>query len=101
MRFPSPLRPGDRIGVTAPSAGVAPAMRPRLEVAVRALEERGFEVVRGDCLGGDGVVSAPKAARAAELTAMLADPAIRAVVPPWGGEMSIDLLDLVDWAGLA
>src|SRR3954468_23135242 len=101
MRYPSPLRPGDRIGVTAPSAGVAPAMWPRLEVAVRSLEERGFEVVLGDCLGIDGVVSAPRAERAAELTAMLGDPAIRAVVPPWGGEMSIDLLDLVDWAGLA
>jgi muramoyltetrapeptide carboxypeptidase LdcA involved in peptidoglycan recycling len=101
MRFPRPLQPGDRIGVTAPSAGVGPALRPRLEVAVRSLEERGYEVVLGDCLGADRVVSAPKAERAAELTAMLADPSIRAVVPPWGGEMAIDLLDLLDWSRLA
>lgn len=101
MRFPSPLQPGDRIGVTAPSAGIAPALRPRLEVAVRSLEERGYEVVLGDCLGADGVVSAPRAARAAELTAMLSDPSIRAVVPPWGGELAIDLLGALDWSALA
>ena len=51
--------------------------RPRLDVAVRSLEERGYDVVLGECLGADGVVSAPKEQRAAELTAMLSDPAIR------------------------
>jgi muramoyltetrapeptide carboxypeptidase len=101
LRFPRPLQPGDTIGVTAPSAGVDPAMRPRLDVAVRSLEERGFEVVLGDCLGIDGVTSAPRERRAGELTAMLADPAIRAVVPPWGGELAIDLLDRVGWSELA
>lgn len=101
LHFPRPLRPGDRIGVTAPSSGIAPSYRPRLEAAVRSLEERGLEVVLGDCLGADGVVSAPKEQRAAELTAMLADPAIRAVVPPWGGELAIDLLDRLGWEELA
>ncbi|WP_238694340.1 S66 family peptidase [Nocardioides daphniae] len=28
---------------------------------------------------------------------MLADPAIRCVLPPWGGETAIDLVDLLDW----
>ena len=32
---------------------------------------------------------------------MLCDPDIAAVVPPWGGEMEIDLLDQLDWAALA
>jgi len=32
IRYPAPLRAGDRIGVTAPSSGVPPALRPRLEV---------------------------------------------------------------------
>jgi muramoyltetrapeptide carboxypeptidase LdcA involved in peptidoglycan recycling len=27
---------------------------------------------------------------------MLTDPAIRAIVPPWGGEIAIDLLPLLD-----
>lgn len=46
---------------------------------------------------GAGHVSAPAAERARELTAMLTDPNIRAVVPPWGGETAIDLLPLLDW----
>lgn len=32
---------------------------------------------------------------------MLTDPAIRAVVPPWGGETAIDLLPLLDWAAIS
>ncbi len=54
-------------------------------------------VVVGACLDGSGHVSAPAAERAAELTAVLTDPTIRAVVPPWGGETAIDLIPLLDW----
>jgi muramoyltetrapeptide carboxypeptidase LdcA involved in peptidoglycan recycling len=32
---------------------------------------------------------------------MLCDPTIRAVVPPWGGELGIDVLDQLDWDALA
>ncbi len=99
--FPRPLRPGDRIGVTAPSSGVEEPLRPRMQAGIEALERRGYDVVLGDCLDGTGPTSAPKAQRAAELTAMLADPAIAAVVPPWGGVLAIDVLDQVDWAELA
>ncbi|WP_193609211.1 S66 family peptidase [Nocardioides lijunqiniae] len=101
MRFPPPLRPGDRIGVTAPSSGVGPDLQPRLDVAVAYLRQRGYDVVVGECMSAEGVTSAPKAARAAELTAMLTDPAIAAVVPPWGGELAIDLLDELDWDALS
>lgn len=103
MRFPQPLRPGDRIGVTAPSSGVDDRLRARFDVAVEHLRSRGYDVVLGQCLSGDGdgAVSAPKEERAAELTSMLADVDIRAVVPPWGGETAIDLLDQLDWDALA
>jgi muramoyltetrapeptide carboxypeptidase len=101
MRYPSPLRPGDLIAVTSPSSGVAPDMRARLDFAVRTLRDRGYEVAVGACMAGSGHVSAPAAERARELTAMLTDPAVRAVVPPWGGELAIDLLPLLDWDALA
>ncbi|MFJ8691449.1 S66 family peptidase [Streptomyces roseolilacinus] len=97
LRHPRPLRPGDRIAVTSPSSGVPEELRARLDVAVRAVEARGYEVVVGACMDGSGHVSAPAADRAAELTAMLTDPDVRAVVPPWGGETAIDLLPLLDW----
>ncbi|SDI72736.1 Muramoyltetrapeptide carboxypeptidase LdcA (peptidoglycan recycling) [Actinokineospora alba] len=97
MRFPAPLKAGDRIGVTSPSSGVDADLLPRLEFAVEVVETRGYEVVVGECMDGAGHISAPAADRARELTAMLTDPDIRAVVPPWGGELAIDLLPLLDW----
>lgn len=97
VRYPEPLRPGDRIGVTSPSSGVPSALRPRLDVAVRTVKERGYDVVVGECMDGSTHTSAPAAERAAELMAMLTDPTIRAIVPPWGGETAIDLLPLLDW----
>lgn len=98
IRFPQPLRPGDRIGVTSSSSGVPQALSRRLEFAVGWLQNRGFEVAVGECMDGDSShLSAPAVERADELQRMLTDPTIRAVVPPWGGETAIDLLDLLDW----
>ncbi len=102
VRFPRPLRPGDTIGVTAPSSGVQPPLLARLDVACEHLRRRGYEVRRGAVLETpDGGVAAPAAQRAAELTAMLCDPDVRAVVPPWGGELAIQVLDHLDWDALA
>jgi muramoyltetrapeptide carboxypeptidase LdcA involved in peptidoglycan recycling len=101
LRFPRPLKPGDRVAVTSPSDGVTAAHRGRLDVAVRDLEARGYEVIVGACMEGAAHVSAPVAERAAELTDMLTDPAVRAVVPPWGGELAIELLAHLDWERLA
>jgi muramoyltetrapeptide carboxypeptidase len=101
VRFPRPLAPGDRIAVTSPSSGVQEPLRPRLEVALQWLRDHGFEVVVGECMSADRVVSAPKEQRAAELVDFLCDPSVAAVVPPWGGELAVDLLDQLDWARLA
>ena len=100
IRFPAPLKPGDRVGVTSPSSGVADKHRARLEYAVETVRRRGYDVVFGECMDGGSHISAPAAQRAAELTAMLTDPDIRAVVPPWGGETAIDLLGLLDWEAI-
>ncbi|MGB3594836.1 MAG: S66 peptidase family protein [Ornithinimicrobium sp.] len=105
VRFPVPLRHGDVVGVSATSSGVPDNLRARLDVAVEVVRDRGYDVVLGECLGeGDsasGHISAPAGDRAAELTAMLLDPKIRAVVPPWGGETAIDVLALLDWEAIA
>ncbi|GIG34923.1 S66 family peptidase [Cellulomonas pakistanensis] len=101
LRFPAPLRPGDRIGVTSPSAGVQAHESERIDFAVGWLRRAGYEVVVGDAMDGSGITAGPAAKRAAELTAMLCDPAIRCVVPPWGGETGIDVVDLLDWDALA
>ncbi|MEU3600934.1 LD-carboxypeptidase [Streptomyces sp. NPDC006798] len=71
----------------------------RFRLAVEVLESRGYEVV-GSCMDGTRHVSAPAGRRAEELTELLTDPSIRAVVPPWGGETAIDLLSLLDFGRL-
>ncbi len=104
IRYPAPLQHGDRVGVTACSAGVPDTMWERFDVAVAAIKDRGYEVVIGQCLESYDEsfahVSAPAADRVAELMTMLTDPSIRAVVPPWGGETAIDILPLLDWGRL-
>src|ERR1019366_3230199 len=89
VRYPAPLEPGDVIGVTSPSSGVSEGMRPRLDFSLGYLRQRGYEVVVGNCMDGTGATSAPAVERAAELSAMLTDPQVRAVVPPWGGELAL------------
>lgn len=101
LHFPAPLLPGDTIGVTSPSSGVSGAAAARIDFCISWLRQRGFQVVVGDCMDGSTHVSAPRDERAAELTAMLTDPAIRAVVPPWGGVTAIDLVDLLDYEAIA
>jgi muramoyltetrapeptide carboxypeptidase len=97
IRFPMPLRPGDRVGVTSPSMGVGRWEQARLDRAVDAVRGRGYQVIAGTCMDGTSHISAPAEDRAAELMTMLTDPSIRAVVPPRGGETAIDLLPLLDW----
>lgn len=97
LRFPAPLVDGDVVGVTSPSSGASGPLQARIDVAVRTVRNAGFEVRMGACMNGDGHVSAPAQSRAAELQSMLLDPEVRAIVPPWGGDTAIDLIDLLDW----
>ena len=46
-------------------------------------------------------MSAPAPERAAEFEAMLLDPEVRAIVPPWGGDTAIDLIPMLDWEAIA
>jgi len=101
LQFPAPLSRGDRIGVTSPSAGVDGAAQERIEFCIEWLRGAGYDVVVGRVMDGTGITAGPAAERAAELTEMLCDPSIRCVIPPWGGETAIDVVDLLDWDALA
>src|SRR5574343_789281 len=101
-RCPRPLQSGDLIAVSAPSSGVDASRHARLERALAALRQRGYRVLEGDCLREQRQqASAPAAQRAAELMRLLRDPAVAAVMPPWGGERAIELLPLLDFEALA
>ena len=101
LRYPSPLHPGARIAVTAPSSGVEAAVHPRLDLAIAHLRAQGFAVEEGHCLREQrNDASAPADERAAELMHFLLRDDIEAVIPPWGGELAIELLDRLDWHAL-
>lgn len=100
--FPRPLRAGDRIAVTAPSAGVEAALHPRLDLALGYLRAAGFDIVEGRCLRRSAKeVSGPARERVADLQRFIDDDSVRAILPPWGGELAIQLLPLLDFDALA
>jgi muramoyltetrapeptide carboxypeptidase LdcA involved in peptidoglycan recycling len=98
--YPPPLQPGDAIGITAPSAGVDTGLEARLQFCLRTLREMGYQVREGQCLRSGLMVSAPAHERANELMAMLLDDEIHAIIPPWGGELLIDILPHLDFEQL-
>lgn len=101
LKFPRPLVAGDVVGVTSPSSGVRDGLAGQLEAAVNVVESRGLNVRLGKCMSGDGVTSAPLQQRVDEFMDMLLDPDVRAIVPPWGGETAIDMVDQLDYDAIS
>jgi muramoyltetrapeptide carboxypeptidase LdcA involved in peptidoglycan recycling len=100
--YPSALRRGSRIAVSAPSSGVPAALHGRLDIVIEHLRKQGFDVEEGSCLRDEhDSASAPAAERAAELTRLLLRDDVHAIIPPWGGELAIELLDRLDWTALS
>lgn len=94
MRKPRPLRPGDLIGVVAPGAAVEATA---VEAGVRALEQAGYRVRVGAAVGRQaGYLAGSDAERLADLEAMFADPAVRAIIAARGGYGSGRLLPRFD-----
>ncbi|KAF7781639.1 hypothetical protein PRUB_b0931 [Pseudoalteromonas rubra] len=101
MHYPAPLISGSTIAVTAFSSGVAAPLHPRLELVLGDLALRGFKVLEGHCLREDKLhVSAPVERRVDELMRFLLDDRVDAIMAPWGGEIAMDLLPLLDWQAL-
>jgi muramoyltetrapeptide carboxypeptidase len=100
IRFPQPLCPGDIIAVTAPSAGIGPELQNRFKFCIDTVCKMGYIVREGACLHSDEITSSSPGARASELMTMLLDDTIAAVIPPWGGEIMIDILPLLDFNAL-
>jgi muramoyltetrapeptide carboxypeptidase len=99
--YPAPLARGEAIGVTAPSSGVGAAMRARFDFCVEHAQSHGYAVKLGECLFSEGIVSASAEHRARDLHALWEAKEVRAIIPPWGGELLINMLDHIDFAKLA
>ncbi|MFB9217160.1 S66 family peptidase [Vibrio sinaloensis] len=101
MKYPAALTRGSTIAITAFSSGIALEHKARFDTIKQHLESQGFRVVVGDCLFGQQKhVSAPIEKRLEELMSFLLDDTIDAIYPPWGGEVAMELLPLIDFSRL-
>ena len=101
LKFPAPLIPGDLIAVPAPSSGVTGDSVARLDLAIAHLRSRGYRVIEGGNVRSQHKdASATAARRAEELQQFLLDPEVAAIIPPWGGELASEILDLIDFQRL-
>lgn len=101
MQYPNALVAGSKIAVCAFSSGVDEAFHPRLSLALAHFKRLGFELVLDPNLKNNHQhVSANKEVRAQQLMQYLIDDNIDAVMPPWGGELAMELLPLLDFAQL-
>ncbi|MDO3413191.1 LD-carboxypeptidase [Saccharibacillus sp. CPCC 101409] len=97
IRYPL-LEEKTTIGITAPSSGIGPDLHDWLKQAIRKMEGLGFSVATGDTVWTEHKAkSAPAKLRAEELNRMLRDDRIGLVLPPWGGELLIEVLEYIDW----
>lgn len=101
MYYPAPLIKGSVIAITAFSAGIKASHEARYQHVVEGLKEKGFQIREGECLRGNHhYASAPAEQRAAELMSFLLDDTVHAIAAPWGGELAMELLPLLDFNAL-
>jgi muramoyltetrapeptide carboxypeptidase len=94
---PPRLRRGETIGLMNPVG--TPVSREDVVAVTRALEGLGMRVKNGPTLeAGMSGIAVDERRRAAEMTALFADPEVRALVPVRGGWGSARLLPHLDYA---
>lgn len=94
LLYPAKPRPGDRVAVVSPSAGLPQVLPLPFELGLARLRaEFGLEVVEYPSTRRMG--STP-AERAADLHAAFADPEVKAVISSIGGDDQITVLPLLD-----
>jgi len=97
VRYPTKVRPGDRVAVLSPSAGV-PALFPHVyELGLTRLRALGVEPVEYPTTR---TLGASATDRARDIHAAFADPSIRAVLATIGGDDQITVLRHLDPAVL-
>jgi muramoyltetrapeptide carboxypeptidase len=96
MIKPKTLKPGDRIGLVAPSS---PVKKPEMvDLSIAKLQELGFEVKAGQsCYGNYGYLSGRDDIRSRDINEMFADKSIDGIFCIRGGYGSPRILDMLDY----
>ncbi|WP_045519619.1 S66 family peptidase [Neobacillus niacini] len=86
------------IGVTAPSSGVEAELHELVKGSCSRLEEKGYRVICGDTVWTqDKAKSASANKRAQEFNSMMQNDEMDLIIPPWGGELLIEILEEIDF----
>jgi muramoyltetrapeptide carboxypeptidase len=89
------------IGVTAPSSGVPEDLHGLMEAASKRLKSNGFDIIFGNTVWTqDKVRSSTAKLRADEFNKMIQDQNINIIIPPWGGELLIEVLEYIDFENI-
>jgi muramoyltetrapeptide carboxypeptidase len=97
IMYPS-LNKNAKIGVMAPSSGVPSELHHLLNQSALRLTDRGYDVLFGDTAWTQEKVRAASAeVRAAEFMKMMNDDFIEMIIPPWGGELLLEILEFIDF----
>jgi muramoyltetrapeptide carboxypeptidase len=98
IKTPKPLPKGGTIGITGPSGGIEPRFMARYELAKQNFQRLGYSIKEGKALFGQHKhVSANKTLRAQDFMAQWQDSEVDIIIPPWGGELLIEILPLIDF----
>lgn len=100
MIYPEFLKPGDTIGICAPSAGVGRKLE-SFDRSLAVLKENGWKIRETASVRINNVRSASPAERAAELKELFADPDIDFAACAAGGDFLYEILSYVDWEFIA
>ena len=100
MKIPAFLKPGDTIGVTAPSHGIGdPVDKERFLNGERQLEEKGYHVIfTENVFAGNDRFGRSSSARekAAQFETLLKDPQVKAIISASGGDFLAEMLPYLD-----
>lgn len=95
------LKKDATIGVTAPSSGVPQELHDMFKQSIIKMESKGYPVICGETVWTQHKAKSSSAQkRATELNQMLQDEKISLIIPPWGGQLLIEILDLIDYENI-
>ncbi|MDG5471939.1 LD-carboxypeptidase [Jeotgalibacillus sp. ET6] len=95
------LSKGETIGITAPSSGAPEHLHPVVREAAERMKKRGFKTVIGQTVWSQNkAASASPKLRAKEFNSMMKEQSIHHIVPLWGGELLIEMLEYTDFKKL-
>lgn len=90
-----------KIAVTAPSSGVPDSLHHLMHTAIQKMEAKGYSIQTGETVWTQSKAkSAPARKRADELNSILKDDSIQLIIPPWGGELLLEIIDLIDYENM-